>query len=181
MAKRYAFVIPSLSFHLFCLAAAKTALPGFPNRENDRINEYRPSINVFRFMKVLAADGHAALISGALQNIPLQCTMDRGLGHRKMPPMSEVWKTKYGPRRVRFDPPTLKEAIAAARGLTNELQQQAEIAASLMELPLEAVRAELLKTAPPRTRSSAQVVTNGREGNARTVIVERKRSRVRRP
>ena len=101
------------------------------------------------------------------------------MGHRKKPPMSEVWKTKYGPRRVRFDPPTLKEAIAAARGLTGELQQQAEIAASLMELPVEAVRAELLKTAPPR--SSAQVVTNGREGNARTVIVERKRSRVRRP
>jgi hypothetical protein len=93
--------------------------------------------------------------------------------------MSEVWNTKYGSRRVRFDPPTLKEAIAAARGLTGELQQQAEIAASLMELPVEAVRAELLKTAPPR--GSAQIVTNGREGTARTVIVERKPSRVRRP
>jgi hypothetical protein len=93
--------------------------------------------------------------------------------------MSEVWNTKYGTRRVRFDPPTLNEAIAAARGLTDELQQQAEIAASLMELPVEEVRAELLKTAPPR--GSAQIVTNGREGAARTVIVERKRSRVRRP
>jgi len=49
--------------------------------------------------------------------------------------MSEVWNTKYGPRRVRFDPPTLNEAIAAARGLTDELQLQAEIAASLMDLP----------------------------------------------
>lgn len=91
--------------------------------------------------------------------------------------MSEVWNTKYGPRRVRFDPPTLKEAIAAARGLTDELQLQTEIAASLMDLPVEAVRAELLKTAP--SRSSAQIVTNGRdrEGIARTVVVERKRSR----
>ncbi len=89
--------------------------------------------------------------------------------------MSEVWNTKYGTRRVRFDPPTLKEAIFAARGLTGELQQQAEIAASLMELPVEDVRAELLKTAPPR--SSAQIMTNGREGIARTVIVERKPSR----
>jgi hypothetical protein len=93
--------------------------------------------------------------------------------------MSEVWNTKFGPRRVRFDPPTLKEAIAAARGLTDGLQQQTEIAASLMDLPVEAVRAELLKMAP--TRSSAQMVTNGRAGTLRTVVVERKRSRVRRP
>ena len=93
--------------------------------------------------------------------------------------MSEVWNTKYGTRRVRFDPPTLKEAIFAARGLTGELQLQAEIAASLMDLPVQAVRAELLKTAPPR--NSAQIVTNGREGTARTVIVERKRSRFLRP
>ncbi|MFZ0495801.1 MAG: hypothetical protein WBE80_16245 [Methylocella sp.] len=93
--------------------------------------------------------------------------------------MTEVWNTKYGTRRVRFDPPTLKEAIFAAGGLTGELQQQAEIAASLMDLPVEAVRAELVKTAPPR--GSAQIVTNGHEGTARTVIVERKRSRVQRP
>jgi hypothetical protein len=92
--------------------------------------------------------------------------------------MSEVWNTKYGTRRVRFDPPTLKEAIVVARGLTDELQLQTEIAASLMDLPMEAVRAELLKTALPR--GSAQILTNGREGTARTVIVERKRSRVRR-
>jgi hypothetical protein len=93
--------------------------------------------------------------------------------------MSEVWNTKYGSRRVRFDPPTLKEAIFAARGLTDELQQQAEIAAALMNLPVEEVRAEVLKMAPPR--SSAQILTNGRQGTARTVIVERKRSRVRGP
>ena len=90
--------------------------------------------------------------------------------------MSTVWNTKYGTRRVRFDPPTLKEAIAAARGLTDDLQQQAEIAAALMELPVEEVRAELMKLAPPR--NSTQIVTsNGREGAARTVIVERKPSR----
>jgi len=98
--------------------------------------------------------------------------------HREKATMSEVWNTKYGSRRVRFDPPTLKEAIFAARGLTGELQQQAEIVASLMELPVQQVRAELLKMAP--TRSNAQIVTNGREGIAKTVIVERKRSRIRR-
>ena len=30
--------------------------------------------------------------------------------------MSVVWNTKYGTRRVRHDPPTLKEAILAAQG-----------------------------------------------------------------
>jgi hypothetical protein len=90
--------------------------------------------------------------------------------------MSTVWKTKYGTRRVRFDPPTLKEAIVAAQGLTDELQQQAEIAAALIDLPLEEVRAELLKLAPPR--NSTQIVTSGgREGAVRTVIVERRASR----
>jgi hypothetical protein len=90
--------------------------------------------------------------------------------------VSNSWNTKYGPRRVRFDPPTLKEAILAAQGLTDELGQQAEIAASLMDLPLEKVRAELLKMAP--ARNSGQIVTSsGREGSARTVIVERKPGR----
>ena len=54
--------------------------------------------------------------------------------------MSEVWKTKYGPRRVRKDPPTLQEAIAAARGLTDDIGEQVEIAASLMEVPHEQVK-----------------------------------------
>ncbi len=85
--------------------------------------------------------------------------------------MSEVWNTKYGTRRVRFDPPTLKEAIVAARGLTSEIHAQAEIAASLMDVPVDAVRAELLKMGP--SRNSAEIVTSsGRERTARAVIVE---------
>ena len=50
--------------------------------------------------------------------------------------MSEDWNTKYGPRRVRRDPPTLDEAIFAAVGITDDHEQQAEIAASLMGMPL---------------------------------------------
>jgi hypothetical protein len=53
--------------------------------------------------------------------------------------MTEAWKTKYGPRRVRRDPPTLDEAIFAAQGLTDDPQAQVEIAASLMDVPLESV------------------------------------------
>ena len=51
--------------------------------------------------------------------------------------MSEDWNTKYGTRRVRRDPPTLEEAIFAAVGITDDLDAQAEIAASLMGLPIE--------------------------------------------
>ena len=38
--------------------------------------------------------------------------------------MSEIWKTKYGPRRVRQEAPTLDEAIFAAKGLTDDAQEQ---------------------------------------------------------
>jgi len=53
----------------------------------------------------------------------------------------QAWKTKYGPRRVRHEAPTLEEAIAAAQGLSAELDQQAEIAAALMGLPYDEVHA----------------------------------------
>jgi hypothetical protein len=90
--------------------------------------------------------------------------------------MSGVWQTKYGSRRVRYDPPTLDEAIVAAQGLTNQVQQQAEIAAALMNVPVEAVRTELLKRMPPR--GAGKIVTSsGREGVQRTIIVERKSNR----
>ncbi|MGH6863440.1 MAG: hypothetical protein ACRECN_04080, partial [Methylocella sp.] len=76
IAKRRALLILSLSFHRFCRAVAKTLLLGFLNRENDPISGYRLSINVFRFTKDFAARGRAVLISGGLQNILLQRTMN---------------------------------------------------------------------------------------------------------
>jgi len=90
--------------------------------------------------------------------------------------MSGVWQTKYGPRRVRHDPPTLAEAVAAARGLTEDVAEQVEIAASLMDLPPEHVRPEVLKVA--RARKDVNTVTFvGRAGAPRTVVVERRPSR----
>ena len=92
--------------------------------------------------------------------------------------MSGTWKTKYGMRRVRHDPPTLEEAITAARGLTDEIEEQVEFAASLMGLPLDEVRAEVLRTAtPPTKQPAATIAFTGRAGAQRTVIVERKPSR----
>ena|SRR5437660_12552298 len=89
--------------------------------------------------------------------------------------MSTTWKTKYGPRRVRHDPPTLEEAIFAARGLTDDVQEQAEIAAGLMELPPDEVRAALAKSPPPRKQ--ATVAFTNRGGTERSVVVERKTPR----
>lgn len=90
--------------------------------------------------------------------------------------MSTTWTTKYGTRRVRHNPPTLKEAVIAAQGLSDQLQEQIEIAAGLMDLPIEEVRAEVLKSLPPRGASRI-LAASSREGAPRSVIVERRVSR----
>jgi hypothetical protein len=89
---------------------------------------------------------------------------------------SKTWNTKYGPRRVRQDPPTLEEAIFAARGLTDDVEAQVEIAASLMEAEPEEVRAALKKTPAPRKGAATLAFTN-RSGAERAVVVERKTPR----
>jgi hypothetical protein len=83
--------------------------------------------------------------------------------------MSEDWNTKYGPRRVRRDPPTLDEAIFAAQGLTDDPQQQVEIAASLMGVAPESVKTEIMKSGYNRTRPT-RLISSG--AARRTVVVE---------
>ena len=87
--------------------------------------------------------------------------------------MSQDWNTKYGPRRVRRDPPTLDEAIFAAAGITDDPDEQAEIAASLMGMPIESVTAEVKKAGRSKTRSSTRVIA-GEQGAQRSVVVERR-------
>jgi hypothetical protein len=87
--------------------------------------------------------------------------------------MSEDWNTKYGTRRVRRDPPTLDEAIFAAVGITDDQEAQAEIAASLMGLPIESVLAEVKKIARATARSTTRVIA-GEQGAQRSVVVERR-------
>src|ERR1700677_1863208 len=87
--------------------------------------------------------------------------------------MSEDWNTKYGTRRVRRDPPTLDEAIFAAIGITDDQTAQAEIAASLMGLPIESVTAEVRKAGRLSARSSTRVIA-GEQGAQRSVVVERR-------
>jgi len=90
---------------------------------------------------------------------------------------NQAWNTKYGPRRVRHEMPTLAEAIAAAQGLSDELNEQAEIAASLIGLPCDQVRTALLKVAPPRKDVSKSRVFVGPASAPRTIVVERKPTR----
>jgi hypothetical protein len=87
--------------------------------------------------------------------------------------MSEDWNTKYGPRRVRRDPPTLEEAIFAAVGITDDQEAQAEIAASLMGMPLEVVQAEVRKLGRSAARTQTRVIA-GEQGAQRSVVVERR-------
>jgi hypothetical protein len=91
--------------------------------------------------------------------------------------MSVVWNTKYGTRRVKQNPPTLVEAIAAARGLTDDRQQQIDFAADLTGLSAEEVVAEMVKTDPPKSRTVLTVSVPNRSGHAREVVVERRISR----
>ncbi len=88
--------------------------------------------------------------------------------------MTADWNTKYGTRRVRHDPPTLDEAIFAAIGITDDQEQQAEIAASLMGMPLAVVQAEVKKQARTNSRITATRVIAGEQGAQRSVVVERR-------
>ena len=94
---------------------------------------------------------------------------------------NKAWKTEYGPRRVRNEAPTFGEAIVAAQGLSDDLDEQADIAAALMGLPVEQVRAELKKLPPPRkeaaNNAAMSVVFAGPADAPRTIVVERKPAR----
>ena len=58
-----------------------------------------------------------------------------------------------GPPRVRSEPPTIEEAVAAAQGLAADVEQQVAIAAGLMGVPEEQVRSHVLSAAPKRALS----------------------------
>jgi hypothetical protein len=91
--------------------------------------------------------------------------------------MSGVWDTQYGRRRVRREPPTVEEAVAAASGLTDDPHEQAEIAASLLGIPVDKVRAAVNRSAAQRKRQIGTVGVAARSGGQRAVVVERKTPR----
>ena len=98
--------------------------------------------------------------------------VDRQRGARVR--MASTWKTKYGMRSVRVDPPTLEEALYAAEGMTPDIQEQVHIAAELMHLPVDKVQAEAQRVnrQPASTARSLH-----HRGHRSSVIVERRPSR----
>jgi hypothetical protein len=89
--------------------------------------------------------------------------------------MNDVWDTKDGRRRVRQDPPTLEEAVLAAQGLSDELAEQIEIVASLMEVSTDEARGAVLRMGQRKDVSHMTIV--GRAGAPRAVVVERRVTR----
>ncbi len=85
------------------------------------------------------------------------------------------------PVRVRYDPPTLDEAVFAAQGITDDIEHQADIAAELMGVTIEEARELVAKAAAKsasakRLASSEVAFTTNRSGAQRAVVVERKPS-----
>jgi hypothetical protein len=80
----------------------------------------------------------------------------------------------WSQRKTRHDPPVLEEAIAAAQGLTDQVASQIEIAAQLMGLPEDEVRAQV-QTAQAQTRPKVSVPV--RDRRTQVVVVERRSRR----
>jgi hypothetical protein len=89
--------------------------------------------------------------------------------------MSDIWETKDGRRRVRRDPPTVEEAVAAAQGLTDELSEQIDIVASLMEMGADEARSAVLRLGQRKDVNRLTIV--GRAGAPRAVVVEHRSPR----
>jgi hypothetical protein len=89
------------------------------------------------------------------------------------PTRSKSKSVKAPKLRVKNEPPTLEEAMAAAVGMSDEPAQQIEIAASLLGLPLDAETTKALNAVRPRGNV---VDISTRSGASRTVVVEKKRT-----
>jgi hypothetical protein len=85
---------------------------------------------------------------------------------------SKVWHTKFGPRRVKEALPTLEEALFAAKGLSDDFNEQVDIAAGLLGVPRDEVRTEAMKS-KHTTTLQVRSPTNDRAGT-RSVVVERR-------
>ena len=87
--------------------------------------------------------------------------------------MPKIKNWEWRPPRVRFEPPTLQEAMAAAQGMTDVYDQQIEIASGLLGVPTEALRREY----PNESRRGVRRISASPSAGARTVVVERKARR----
>src|ERR1700686_3282669 len=89
--------------------------------------------------------------------------------------MSDIWDTKDGRARGGGRPPTVEEAVQAAEGLTDELSEQIEIVASLMEVTADEARGAVLRMGQRKDVNRFTIV--GRAGSPRAVVGERRITR----
>jgi hypothetical protein len=88
---------------------------------------------------------------------------------------SKTWQTKYGTRRVKEALPNIEEALFAAKGLSDDFNEQVEIASSLLGVPPEQVRTEAMKSKHTTTlQVRAPVGDRGAGVTTRSVVVERR-------
>jgi hypothetical protein len=90
-------------------------------------------------------------------------------------------QNRYGQRVTRIEPPSLEEAIAAAQGLTDDIECQIEIASQLMGMPEEDVRPVVLQISaesrqPARISVADRILDRG--DGAKVIVVERRRPRL---
>jgi hypothetical protein len=87
-------------------------------------------------------------------------------------------RSKPGAARasIRFEPPTLDEAIFAAQGLADDVRGQTEIAAMLMGLPEDQVRTAVLNADQPAARTPSRLSTSPRSTAGRPVVVVERRA-----
>lgn len=81
--------------------------------------------------------------------------------------------------RTKYEPPEIEEALVAAEGLTDDSDEQLEIAAALMGVSIEEVRACRESRKPQRGRSRF-TLTSTRNGGVRSapeVVVIKRRPR----
>ena len=93
---------------------------------------------------------------------------------------SKVWQTKYGPRKVKEALPTLDEALFAAKGMSDDFNEQVELAAQLMGAPIEQVRTEAMKSRNTTTLQVRAPLKDRAVGTRQVQVVVERRV-VRRP
>ena len=79
------------------------------------------------------------------------------------------------PPRVRYEPPTIDEAVAAAQDLAADPEQQVAIAAGLMGMPEDQVRSQVRSAAPKRALSRPARDWARRTRSPQVVVVRRRR------
>lgn len=77
-------------------------------------------------------------------------------------------------RRTRYDPPGLDEAISAAQGLTDQIENQIAIAAQLIGLSEDEIRNRVL-LAHAQTNQSRSALIRGRQ--TEVVVIKRRSPR----